>query len=242
MPQSGDRGDRQWSLLELLKRMQLDETPPGGAPAGEVPGADSLHRRMLLLRPKLELYPNSLVVKDIMPRLARAVEQAHEAWQHGKLDASRSEPLRVVSLLAAAEHLTRATHLCGVLEAHVSPSAPAAGELGRTKHYMFMARDTLVKGWCQGAEARDARTGEVVRVSNPRAGQWSLTGALRLEFGRHKELRALSHQYLSRVLGVPPERLEEWNDAEERTYGEVLLALDRAIHEIDRDTRGRPPP
>jgi hypothetical protein len=214
MPRSGDGEGKQWSLLELLKGMQLDEASSAGASPAVVPGTEALHRRLLVLRPKLEAYTRSLLVRDLLPRLVREVEQAYAAWQQGTLNPQRSESFRAVSLLAAAEHMSKALQLCEELEEHTTPKPPAAGDLGRTRHFMLMAFDLLKKGW-------------------------SLTGALREAFDQDNELRARAHGYLSRVIGVPPERLDEWTDAEERTYGEVLLALDRAIREIDQDTRRR---
>jgi len=105
---------------------------------------------------------------------------------------------------------------------------------------LMEARGLLLRGWSKGAQARDDR-GHIVNAWNGEAASWSLVGALLATWHRHDdkldedfvahsaEARALSEatQVLSRTTGTLA--LDPWNDAPERTRGDVITAVDRAL-------------
>jgi hypothetical protein len=106
------------------------------------------------------------------------------------------------------------------------------------------AHELLSSGWCQGADARDAR-GQAVEPWNDRATEWSLLGALvaqtepaRLESGE------LTVGALRRAVGalaevLTAESLSEWNDDPDRDAADVADIVMRAISHLDALGDGR---
>ena len=101
------------------------------------------------------------------------------------------------------------------------------------------ARGLLQRGWSRGAQARDPQ-GHVVLPWSEEAASWSLLGALLATWQVHDMADAdfVAHRADARALGDATQALGEatstaaldrWNDAEERTLGEVLAAVDRAL-------------
>jgi hypothetical protein len=82
------------------------------------------------------------------------------------------------------------------------------------------------KGWCQGAEARDAR-GRVTRVGAADCVAWSLLGALQATTAGDPETGlediGVAVSALAELINDPS--LAHWNDAEARTKLEVLSVL-----------------
>jgi hypothetical protein len=117
-------------------------------------------------------------------------------------------------------------------------TAPAAAPV-RAIDLLRSTAALIGSGWCQGADARDAR-GRTVEPWQPEARRWSLLGAIvaetepaRLETGLLREVelrRAL--QALATV--VCSESLDEWNDEPGRTQAEVIAALDSAAARLRR--------
>ena len=107
------------------------------------------------------------------------------------------------------------------------------------------ARGLLLRGWSKGAQARDVR-GHVVNAWSNDAAAWSLVGALLASWHRHDdrldadfvahsaEARALADatNVLSRATGTLA--IDPWNDAPERSWGDVIAAVDRALALLDR--------
>ena len=100
---------------------------------------------------------------------------------------------------------------------------------------LLRLRELLVEEdrWTQYAEARN-NDGYPVRHYSKFACSWCLTGAVarianehpEVKNGYHRLLSALNHEL--RITGHIPD-IQEWNDTEDRTYGEVIALLDRAI-------------
>ena len=106
------------------------------------------------------------------------------------------------------------------------------------------ARGLLLRGWSRCAQARDIR-GHVVNAWSDEAASWSLVGALLASWHRHDdrldadfvahsaEARALAHatNVLTRATGTLA--IDPWNDAPERSRGDVIAAVDRALALLD---------
>ncbi|MDX6399877.1 MAG: hypothetical protein QOF27_483 [Gaiellaceae bacterium] len=82
------------------------------------------------------------------------------------------------------------------------------------------------KGWCQGADARDAR-GRATRVGAADAAAWSLLGALQATTAADPETElqdiGVAVSALAELINDPS--LAHWNDSESRTKLEVLSVL-----------------
>jgi hypothetical protein len=85
------------------------------------------------------------------------------------------------------------------------------------------------KGWCQGAEARDA-SGAVTNVVAPDAAAWSLLGALQATTAADPstELQDIGDAVAALAELIMDPSLANWNDAETRTKLEVLSVLKNA--------------
>ena len=106
------------------------------------------------------------------------------------------------------------------------------------------ARGLLLRGWSKCAQARDVR-GHVVNAWSDEAASWSLVGALLASWHRHDdrldadfvahsvEAQALADatDVLSRATGTLA--IDPWNDAPERSRGDVIAAVDRALALLD---------
>ena len=105
------------------------------------------------------------------------------------------------------------------------------------------ARGLLVRGWSQRAQARDG-TGEVVLAWSEEARSWSLLGALLASWHSHngrRDATFVAHGLDARALGDATQAIGEvtgnasiegWNDAPDRTLGEVLSAIDLALTQL----------
>lgn len=96
------------------------------------------------------------------------------------------------------------------------------------------ARALLVRGWCQGEDALD-EDGVPVDPSSPVARRWSVAGALLAVWeewrsaGNAADVVSRDFAEAGLALRAAVGDIVAWNDAPERTHGEVLAALDRAI-------------
>ncbi len=97
------------------------------------------------------------------------------------------------------------------------------------------ARELVLRGWCQGADAEDAQGAPVV-AWDPVARRWSALGALVATAGGPSalvrggpSLERLAKAALALGLAADAEVLKDWNDAPDRTQADVLEAFDRAI-------------
>ena len=108
---------------------------------------------------------------------------------------------------------------------------------------LMEARGLLLRGWSQGAQARD-RSGHVVQAWSHEAASWSLLGSLLASWYRHNESLQedfVAHSMDARALGdamaalgtaTGSADLDGWNDAEGRHSAEVLAAVDAAIESL----------
>jgi hypothetical protein len=82
------------------------------------------------------------------------------------------------------------------------------------------------KGWCQGAEARDA-LGTATTVMATDAASWSLLGALQATTASDPstELEDIGDAVAALAELIMDPSLANWNDAETRTKLEVLRVL-----------------
>lgn len=82
------------------------------------------------------------------------------------------------------------------------------------------------QGWCQGAEARDAR-GLATTVVAEEAAAWSLLGALQATTAANPstELQHIGNAVSALAELIMDPSLANWNDAETRTKLEVLSVL-----------------
>ena len=113
--------------------------------------------------------------------------------------------------------------------------SPAAAMLSQ-------ARDLLLKGWCQGVQARDGSGGEVPAWSSE-AASWSLLGAVLASWNAAaRDISVVGHSLDARALGDATEALGQatgtaaldgWNDAAGRTPAEVIAAVDRALELLE---------
>jgi hypothetical protein len=95
------------------------------------------------------------------------------------------------------------------------------------------------KGWCQGAEARDAR-GLATEVGAADAAAWSLLGALQATTAADPstDLQDIGDAVSALAEVIVDPSLANWNDSEARTKLEVLsvlkdaevLALERLVY------------
>ena len=102
------------------------------------------------------------------------------------------------------------------------------------------ARGLLQRGWSRGAQARDPQ-GQVVLPWSEDAASWSLLGALLATWQVHdmeEEADFVAHRADARALGDATQALgeatgtaalDQWNDAEERNFTDVLGAVDGAL-------------
>lgn len=105
------------------------------------------------------------------------------------------------------------------------------------------ARGLLLRGWSQGAQARDT-TGSVVPAWSESATSWSLLGALLASWQIHDmalEADFVAHAVDARALGdataalgdaTGTAALDRWNDAPDRNIGEVIDAVNRALEQL----------
>jgi hypothetical protein len=108
---------------------------------------------------------------------------------------------------------------------------------------LMEARGLLLRGWSQGAQARDER-GHIVPAWSRDASSWSLLGALLASWQTHNEALHedfVAHSMDARALGdamaalgdaTGSAALDQWNDTEGRTLADVLAAVDRAIETL----------
>jgi hypothetical protein len=100
------------------------------------------------------------------------------------------------------------------------------------------------KGWCQGAEARDAR-GLATDVGAADAAAWSLLGALQATTAADPstDLQDIGDAVSALAEVIVDPSLANWNDSEARTKLEVLsvlkdaevLALERLVYYENSD-------
>jgi hypothetical protein len=105
------------------------------------------------------------------------------------------------------------------------------------------ARGLLLNGWSQGAQARDD-AGRVVPAWSEDATSWSLLGALLASWQIHDmalEADFVAHSVDARALGdataalgdaTGTAALDLWNDAPDRTVGDVVDAVNRALEAL----------
>ena len=108
---------------------------------------------------------------------------------------------------------------------------------------LMEARGLLLRGWSQGAQARD-EAGQTIQAWSQGAASWSLLGSLLASWYRHNEsLKAdfVAHSMDARALGDAMAALgtasgsadlDAWNDAEERRLSDVLAVIDSAIRTL----------
>jgi hypothetical protein len=101
------------------------------------------------------------------------------------------------------------------------------------------ARGLLLRGWSQGAQARNEQ-GHTVPAWSGEAASWSLLGSLLASWYRHNEtldedfvghsMDALALGDAMAALGnsTGSADLDGWNDAKGRTIDDLLAAIDRA--------------
>jgi hypothetical protein len=107
------------------------------------------------------------------------------------------------------------------------------------------ARGLLLRGWSQGAQARD-RTGAVVSAWSEEAHSWSLLGGLLAcwyrQQGGSMDSEFVGHGFDARTLGdataaighvTGTASIESWNDDPARTLDEVLATIDRALELLE---------
>jgi hypothetical protein len=86
------------------------------------------------------------------------------------------------------------------------------------------------RGWCQGAEARDA-SGRPVHPQSDRAVAWSASGAIYRAsgFDGTPEVRQRYERAVWRLAQSVSAHPSKWNDTPGRDKPDVLAALDRAL-------------
>jgi len=105
------------------------------------------------------------------------------------------------------------------------------------------ARGLLLRGWSRGAQARDADD-RVVLPWSEEAASWSLLGALLATWQVHdmEDADFVAHRADARALGDATQALgeatetaalDQWNDADGRSLGEVVAAVDGALAILD---------
>jgi hypothetical protein len=120
---------------------------------------------------------------------------------------------------------------------------------------LLVARVLLARGWCQGANARNAE-GEILDTSAPEAAQWSLLGALycasvellpykttphQLRYRLLDEVAEFLWQYLPLADRKPGARLAlgTWAAAPERQAADILALLDLAVDDVEDERQLR---
>jgi hypothetical protein len=93
-------------------------------------------------------------------------------------------------------------------------------------------RARLVRGWSQGANARDG-AGRAVGIASDEAEAWSLLGAFALAATDGIPLRHVPVALRALADVTQARSLNDWNDAPSRNKEEVLSALDSAIGRIE---------
>lgn len=98
---------------------------------------------------------------------------------------------------------------------------------------LYRARDLVLTGWCQHADAR-AADGEEVQPWQETAVAWSLLGSLvaaleeEADRGRDLPLEDLAAALNELANFVDDDSLAGWNDDDARTQRDVAAALDSA--------------
>ena len=106
------------------------------------------------------------------------------------------------------------------------------------------AYELVLSGWCQGTDAQD-ELGRTIEPSSAFARRWSAVGALERVWRRMPGDEDLAIEAFGRanlaltatVRDVP----RQWNDSQERTQDDVLMALDGA-RALVHAPEGREPP
>ena len=105
---------------------------------------------------------------------------------------------------------------------------------------LMEARGRLLRGWSQGAQARDGR-GHVTPAWSSEAASWSMLGALLASWYAHNEALEedfVAHSMDARALGdamaalgdaTGSADLDGWNDAPGRQLDDVLAAIEAAL-------------
>ena len=91
-----------------------------------------------------------------------------------------------------------------------------------TSECLRVALQLIMRGWCQGAQAKN-RKGNRVRVCSPNAVAWCMVGAVNASAGGMKA----TEEILKKVTGSTA--LWQWNDFPTRTQSDVVVALQNAI-------------
>jgi hypothetical protein len=90
-------------------------------------------------------------------------------------------------------------------------------------------------GWCCGAAARNSG-GSAVEALDPGATNWSLTGALAVVSDRPEfDMTALRSALWGISAVIPDSSLDNWNDAEGRSQGDLLEMLAQAETSLDEN-------
>jgi hypothetical protein len=105
------------------------------------------------------------------------------------------------------------------------------------------ARVLLLRGWSQGAQARDER-GQSVQAWSQEASSWSLLGSLLATWYQHNEALEddfVAHSMDARALGdamaalgtaTGSADLDGWNDSVGRSLADILGAVDGALESL----------
>lgn len=103
-----------------------------------------------------------------------------------------------------------------------------AGGGGADIEHLVAARALIARGWCQGADAKDAK-GRAVDATSTRARSWCVLGAVvgADPKGFNSKTFAASCDLLQSV--VHQVSLSAWNDYGRRTQADVLAVFDGAI-------------
>lgn len=93
------------------------------------------------------------------------------------------------------------------------------------------AYELVLSGWCQGTDAQD-ELGRTIEPSSAFARRWSAVGALervwrRLPGDDDLVIEAFGRANLA-LTGAVRDVPQQWNDSQERTKDDVLVALDKA--------------
>jgi hypothetical protein len=103
------------------------------------------------------------------------------------------------------------------------------------------AYELVLSGWCQETDAQD-ELGRTIEPSSAFARRWSAVGALERAWRRMPGEDDLAIEAFGRanlaLTGTVRDVPRQWNDREERTRDDVLVALERAralVHAPDGD-------
>jgi hypothetical protein len=128
----------------------------------------------------------------------------------------------------------------------VRASRASENARGYAAEILAEARALLVRGWCQREAALD-EDGAPVDPSSLPARRWSVAGALLAVSeewrSAQKPAALVSRDFAEAGLALRAAvgDIVPWNDAPERTHGEVLAALDRAIELLRASAGWRAP-